>query len=222
MLSKPDALKTLRSFFKKNRLAMLPAIFTLLGTTSRMSAHRRLRELDYLSSFSHIGRYYTLPCVANFDSHGLWFYQDVGFSRFGNLKETTIQLVDQSIAGMTHEKLERQLRLRVHNTLLDLVRSGKLTRKAIDGVFVYLSIYADRAEQQLTHRREGAGDSAQDILPDGFVIEVLAEIIRTNRVQLDHSAIIKRLATRGIEINESQFSQLCNRLGLKKTLGFVS
>ncbi len=201
---------------------MLPAICTLLGTTSRMSVHRRLRELDYLSSFSHMGRYYTLPDAANFDPHGLWFYQDVGFSRFGNLKATVIHLVDQSIAGKTHEELERQLRLRVHNTLLDLVRSRKLAREAIDGVFVYISIRADRIEQQLTRRREGAGDSAHDILPDGLVIEVLGEIIRTNRVQLDHSIIIKRLAERGIEINASQFNQLCTRLDLKKTPGFVS
>ena len=99
MLSKPDALKALRAFFKKNRLAMLPDIYALLGTTSRMSAFRRLRELDYLSSFSHVGRYYTLPEVANFDRHGLWFYEAVGFSRFGNLKETVVHLVDQSVAG---------------------------------------------------------------------------------------------------------------------------
>ncbi len=51
-----------------------------------------------------------------------------------------------------------------------------------EGVFLYLSFRTDRAQQQLVHRREGAGDSAQDILPDGIVIEVLAEIIRGNRV----------------------------------------
>jgi len=85
---------------------------------------------------------------------------------------------------------------------------------------LYLSIRTDRAQQQLVHRREGAGDRAQDILPDGIVIEVLAEIIRGNRVQIDQSAIITRLAARGIRIAAAQFSQLCTRLDLKKTLGF--
>jgi hypothetical protein len=220
MLPKPDALRVLCTFFKKKRLAMLPEIYALLGTTSRMTVFRRLRELDYLSSFSHVGRYYTLPCVANFDPQGLWFYEDVGFSRFGNLKETLIQLVEQSIAGKTHEELEKQLRLRVHNTLLDLIRSGRIAREMFEGVFLYLSIRTDRTQQQLVHRREGAGDSAQDILPDGIVIEVLAEIIRGNRVQIDQSAIITRLAARGIRIAAAQFSQLCTRLDLKKTLGF--
>jgi hypothetical protein len=113
-----------------------------------------------------------LPGVAHFDSQGLWFYDAVGFSRFGNLKQTVIHLVDQSVAGKTHEELEKQLRLRVHNTLLDLVRSGKITREMFEGVFVYLNIRTDRAQQQLVCRREGAGDSAQDIVSDGVVIEL--------------------------------------------------
>ena len=220
MLSKPEALEALRAFFKKKQLVMLPDIYTLLGTTSRMSVFRRLRELDYLSSFSHVGRYYTLRTVANFDLQGLWFYEEVGFSCFGNLKETVIHLVDQSVAGKTHEELEKQLRLRVHNTLLDLVRSGKIVRERFEDVFLYLSIRTDRAQEQLVRRREGAGDSAQDILPDGTVIEVLAEIIRNNRIQIDQSAILLRLAQRGIRITALQLNQLCTRLGLKKTLGF--
>ena len=222
MLSKPDALKALRAFFKKKQLAMLPDIYALLGTTSRMSAFRRLRELGYLSSFSHVGRYYTLPTMANFDPQGLWFYEEVGFSRFGNLKETVIHLVDQSVAGKTHEELEKQLRLRVHNTLLDLVRSDKIAREAFEGVFVYFSIRTDRAQQQLARRREGVGDSVQDVLPDGIVIEVLAEIIRGNQVQIDQSALLSQLAERGIRISALQLKQLCTRLGLKKTLGFPS
>jgi hypothetical protein len=220
MLSKPEALEALRAFFKKKQLVMLPDIYTLLGTTSRMSVFRRLRELDYLSSFSHVGRYYTLRTVANFDPQGLWFYEEVGFSRFGNLKETVVHLVDQSVAGKTHEELEKQLRLRVHNTLLDLVRSGKIVRERFEDVFLYLSIRIDRAQEQLVRRREGAGDSAQDILPDETVIEVLAEIIRNNRIQIDQSAILLRLAQRGIRITALQLNQLCTRLGLKKTLGF--
>lgn len=219
MLSKRDALTALHAFFKKKRVAMLPDIYVLLGTTSRMSTFRRLRELDYLSSFSHVGRYYTLPSVANFDPQGLWFYEDICFSRFGNLKETLIHLIGQSVAGKTHEELEKQLRVRVHNTLLDLVRSGKITRAAFAGVFVYFSMRTDKAQQQRVRRREGVGDSLQDVLPDGIVIEVLTEIIRGNRVQIDQSAILTRLAERGIRVSALQLSQLCTRLGLKKTLG---
>lgn len=218
MLAKPEALRVLRAFFKKNRLATLPDIYALLGTTSRMSAFRRLRELNYLSSFSHGGRYYTLSTVAHFDPQGLWFCDQVGFSRFGHLKQTLIHLVDQSVAGSTHEELEKRVRLRVHNALLELVRAEKITREAFEGVFVYLSQQPDRAQQQLERRGEGMGDKTHDLLPDGMVIEVLVEIIRANRVEIDHSAILTGLANRGVSITARQLHQVCLRLGLKKTL----
>ncbi len=57
MLSKIIALKKLRTFFKKNRMARMDELFPLLETTSRMTVFRRLKELNYLSSFTHAGRY---------------------------------------------------------------------------------------------------------------------------------------------------------------------
>lgn len=217
MLNKADALSVLRVFFKKNRIASLADLYSLLETTSRMSVFRRLRELNYLSSYSHVGRFYTLPAVANFDTQGLWFYEEIGFSRFGNLKATMLQLIEQSIAGKTHEELERLLHIRVHNPLLDLVRSGKITRDRFEGVFLYLSVHDKQRQKQLAHRHEGQGDDAKDLLPDGTIIEVLVEIIRCNQVQIDQHAILSRLATRGVQITASQLKQLCTRLDLKKT-----
>jgi hypothetical protein len=219
MLTQPAAQKALRTLFKKKRVARLAEISTVLHTTSRMSAIRRLRELDYLSSYSHGGRYYTLPTVALFDVQGLWRYEDIGFSRFGTLKDTLIPLIDLSIAGKTHEELERQLGIRVHNSLLNLVRCAKITREATAGQFVYLSIDPDKAQQQLACRHEHRADSVQDVLPDGIVVEVLAEIIRADTVAIDEPAILSRLVARGTDISATQLSQVCTRLALKKTSG---
>jgi hypothetical protein len=80
--------------------------------------------------------------------------------------------------------LEKQLRLRVHSTLLDLARSGKIVRERFEDVFLYLSIRTDRAQAQLVRRREEAGDNAQDILPDGTVIEVFMPISLSSLVPI--------------------------------------
>jgi hypothetical protein len=76
-------------------------------------------------------------------------------------------------------------------------------------------------QQQLVCRREGLRDSVQNLLPDGIVIEVLAEIIRGNRVQIDQSVILTRLVQKGVRITALQLSRLCTGLGLKKTLDFT-
>lgn len=218
MLTRPNALKALSAFFKKAVIAQLPELYKLLDTTSRMSVFRRLRDLDYLSSYSHLGCYYTLSYVAHFDSQGLWFYGGVGFSRFGSLKKTVIQLIEQSTAGRTHEELEKQLHLRVHNTLLELVRCDKITREKFKGVFLYLSIHSDTAQKQRVERLEGS----QKRLPDGIVVEVLAEIIRGNQSYIDQKALLSRLAAKDIVLTSSQLKQLCMHLDLKKTVGFPS
>jgi hypothetical protein len=43
-----------------------------LGTVVDVTVFRKLKPLDYLTSYSHRGRYYTLREVARFDDKGLW------------------------------------------------------------------------------------------------------------------------------------------------------
>ena len=94
-----DASAMLKKFFKKNKIAQLVDLFNLLHTKSRMSVFRRLRELQYLSSYTHSGSYYTIKNIPDFNSSGLWYFNEVGFSKFGNLKETLIHIIDDSDSG---------------------------------------------------------------------------------------------------------------------------
>ena len=217
MLSKIIALKKLRTFFKKNRMARMDELFPLLETTSRMTVFRRLKELNYLSSFTHAGRYYTLESACYFDAHGLWFCDGVGFSQFSNLKETIRHLVDQSMAGKKHNELENQLQVRVHNPLLELVRLNKITRQPFDKTFLYLNHQENKAGRQVTCRQQNQIGCLDDVLPDSLVIEVLSEIIRSDQLEIDCQMIVAQLLKNGINITPTQCSDLCQRLGLKKT-----
>ena len=103
-------------------------LFEVVESTSRMTVFRRLSGVEYLCSYTHTGRYYTLFDIARFDSDGIWFYNDIGFSQNGSLKKTVAYLVDGGDGGKFYSDLERQLRVRVHNVLLDLVRSKRIKR----------------------------------------------------------------------------------------------
>ena len=217
MLSKLSAQNKLQTLFKKNRIACMDELFSLLETTSRMTVFRRLQELDYLSSFTHAGRYYTLKSIIHFDPNGLWFCDGIGFSQFVNLKETIRHLVDQSIAGKKHSELEDQLQVRVHNPLLELVRMNKIVRQSFDKTFLYLNPQPDKADQQIVCRQQNQTGCLDDVLPDSLVIEVLSEIIRSNQLEIDCQKIAARLLKNGINISTKQCAGLCQRLGLKKT-----
>ncbi len=73
----PDAAAAL---LRKQKIATLPELMTVLGTDARRTAFRKLRQLSCLTSYSHCGRYYALNDVAEFDEQGLWSYREVRFS----------------------------------------------------------------------------------------------------------------------------------------------
>lgn len=186
-----------------------------------MTAFRRLSELDYLSSYSHMGRYYTLPDIPQFDADGLWLHVGVGFSRHGTLKDTVPALVDRSESGVLHRELQRRLQVRVHNTLLDLVRAKRLTRERIGDEYLYVSPDPRRASTQLAHRREiGAGAAAAAAPPPAMlVIEILLEVIHAAGIRGDPAAVAARLTARGVVVGVAQVQEVFRQHGLaqKKT-----
>jgi len=220
MLTKTASSADLHIFFRKNQVATLAELFTVLHTKSRMSVFRRLRDLNYLSSYTHAGRYYTIPAMIHFDDNDLWFAKGIGFSRAGNLKDTIILFVTQSAAGKTHDELETQLNVRVHNTLLNLARSKKIVRKSVQGVYLYLSIDTQVAESQLAQRNRLPSQGKQNVLSDWLMIEVLIEIIRCHQPSVDSKLIATILRNRGVIITVLQVKQVLDQVGVKKTLDF--
>jgi hypothetical protein len=223
MPKKMDSLTALKLFFKKNKLGKLADLFDVLHTNSRMSVFRRLKRLHYLSSYTHSGRYYTLKDIPDFDSSGLWYFNAVGFSKFGNLKETVHHFVEQSESGSTHKALEKKLHVRVHNTLLDLVTANKISRSKVGGEYVYFSIKPSQSKKQISNRKNDSQELREAGLSDWVIIEILASIIRTiGSTGIESKNIISDLASsRNIIVTAAQVEQTLVKFDLKKTLGFL-
>ena len=86
------------------------------------SVRRFLNDVGYYSSFTHNGGWYTLRSLPHFGTDGLWFRDDIGFSRAGSLSKTLIELTSRSPSGMTAEALGKKLRSRCHAVLVQLCR----------------------------------------------------------------------------------------------------
>src|SRR5260370_7074395 len=67
----------LRSHLLRSKIATLDELKQALGTSADVTVFRKLKPLDYLSSYSHRGRYYTLREIARFDETGLWTHATV-------------------------------------------------------------------------------------------------------------------------------------------------
>ncbi len=221
MIDKADSDKALQRLFRRFKVVDMNALFKTLKTKSRMSIFRRLKEVSYLSSYTHTGRYYTLAHIPQFDNHGLWFHQSVGFSQYGTLKSTIVELVDRSSAGLTHLELNHILRIRTHNTLLNLVREGRMSRQRLEKTFLYVSVAPDKAALQVARRRKNASNNGEIAsISVTTVIEVLIEAIHAGQVRIAPSVVAHRLSFRGISITAKQVKQIFIQYGIsteKKT-----
>ena len=217
MLNPTDSVQALAALFRRQSIVELETLFNTLKTRSRMSVFRRLSGMGYLTSYTHAGRFYTLQSLPTFDREGLWYHEAVGFSSHGTLKSTVIHMVEQSDSGRTQHELQVRLRIRVHNTLLDLVRQKRLGREPWAGQYLYVSGDRERAVAQLALRRTQAGGAATLELTTSAMIDVLLDVIRSAGLQVDAESVSERLGARGLVVTPEQVEGIFSRHGVKKT-----
>ena len=145
--------------FEVAKVLTLEMIREALGGPTRMTAFRKLAVLDYRTSYSHGGRYYTLNSIADYDEHGLWTYDGtVHFSMFGSLLDTLDHMVSVSSEGYFAREMQARVQVRVHNALAKLHADGRLRREELNGEYLYLSMLM--AERQLQQREQRIKEQA--------------------------------------------------------------
>jgi hypothetical protein len=145
-------LQALMQLFDRHNIATLDQLREALGNPARCTVFSKIGDLQYLSSYSHRGKYYTLKSIARFSEQGLWSFGSVWFSRFGNLLQTCQALVDHSDAGYSASELRDIVQVKTKHALTQLVRDGRLARETFDSVYVYLSAQGDVARRQIEAR----------------------------------------------------------------------
>jgi hypothetical protein len=154
----------LAKLLKRQKLATLEQLKQALGTDVEMTVFRKLKHLDYLSSYSHRGSFYTLPGIPKFDHLGLASIRGVQFSRFGTLRNTVLTLVQNSDQGYFADELKQLLHVEVKEVLRTLVQQKRLTREKVGTRFWYAaSEPAVKQKQRLARRFD-------EQLPDADVL----------------------------------------------------
>ncbi len=202
--------------FNRVEIADIKKLFTALNTKSRTTVFRFLKRIGYFSSYSHAGRYYTLHSIPVFDNAGLWHVQGVSFSKHGSLKETVSQAVNTSKTGMTHRELKDLLRVRVHNTLRELVVADLIVRTNTEKNYLYISADAENASAQVSLRQAKVADEQLTRPLNPFeTIEVLVDLLHSEDWHL--KSVVDRLKKKNIKISEYQIDEVFSRYSLKKT-----
>lgn len=172
-------LDPLRDLLCRNKIASLPELKKALGTEVAVTVFRKLKPLDYLTSYTHRGGFYTLREVVRFDDLGLWSHEGVWFSRHGTLLATAEAFVNRSSRGCFAEELAQSLHVETQDTLHELVRRKILSRQLLSGTYLYTaSEPAIRQRQLLTRRSAQAVPTVTDasrleVSPDELKVAIL-------------------------------------------------
>jgi hypothetical protein len=202
----------------KNRVMSVKQLRHEFRGRSRSSLFRDLRQLDEISSFTHTGQYHALKRNAAFDESGLWFFQDIGFSQYGTLKNTLVQVISDSQAGMTHKEMKTLFRIDVQKPLTDLVNTSAVTRQLLPNrIYVYLSATQNKAEDQF-QRRLAINDRPLDIAlpPESIRIEILVEVIQAPQRTLEENLLGPLLRKRGVIIKDDEIAYVLAYYDIKK------
>ncbi|PIU20332.1 MAG: hypothetical protein COT18_02830 [Elusimicrobia bacterium CG08_land_8_20_14_0_20_59_10] len=205
--------------FHRRQIADMAVLKHALGTPSRTTVFRVLSSAGYLTSYSHAGRYYTLRGIPQFDEAGIWAHGEALFSKDGTLRATIVRMVGESPAGNTHDELQAQLHLRVHDTLLDLVRDYRIGRADLDRRYLYVSSDKTAGKEQVAQRRRMlAAEPSPVALPEpNLLIEILLAVIHQS--EREPAGIAAALSRQGQKVSREQIEAVFARYGLGKKKG---
>ena len=205
-----NVVQHISSIFEKQSCWMINPLAAKLDYSIR-SVQRFLTAVGYYRSFTHNGGWYTLRSIPRFDRDGLWFYNDIGFSRAGNMTDTLVELTCKSPQGTTAEELGAKLHCRCHSVLVRLIRDAKLQRLKRGRSHIYIAKDAD-----ITVIQQKATTVPNAKLPAEIAVLVLVQFI--NDPGLSFVQLAKSISqSNKVAVSAAQIETLFSRLGVKKT-----
>lgn len=211
-MDKENVLKS----FRHRKVLTIEQLVGLLQC-SVITARRRLKKWKTYTSFNHNGRYYTLPEVPQFDKNGIWKYQAILFSKYGNLKQTIIQLVKQSATGLSAREIAQIVELSSNSSFLSQLQNySGIRREKHWGRFVYFSDEAEvynRQKQKCISYPQGVVRFPSDT----EAVMILVQFIKHPHISIE--GLAERITQQGRSIEASVIrSFLQHHELLKKTL----
>ena len=203
-----------RKVFRRRKILTLGELSELLPGSIH-TARRRLKEWRAHTSYNQNGRYYVLPEVPEFDGEGLWRCRGVYFSRHGNLKQTVVELVRRSQAGLDAGEMGSLLGLDPRSFLSAFADHPQIKREKTRGRFVYYCAERSVCAAQQRHRGARSAKGRQPTAHEA--IAILVEKIK--RPELSNEALSQRLRKQKLRVQAETIGNLFVQHGLavKKT-----
>lgn len=182
---------------------------------SEITIRRKLKKTGALTSYNKNGRFYTLAHIPRFDAQGLWTYNDIRFSKHGNMNQTIIQLINRSVSGLQAGEIGDLIGYAPHSLLHQLTTKSAIHRKKLQGRYGYFSIDKQVFKSQLhSYTATLQTQYSENDMPPLAAVRLLIEKIKRPKDGL--AVLLTILRKDNVKINESQAKQFFKKHGIEK------
>jgi hypothetical protein len=154
-----------------------------------------------------------MPTVARFDENGLWHWDDIFFSRYGNLKNTVIHLINNSSSGLSGKEIGDLVRLPARSFLHHFRNLTDIQREKRQGVYIYFSQDPDRYKQQFQGRLSRLEPPGK-FVTDADAVIILTALIKHHDIGIEDILALPEVQARGF--SPDAVAGFMNRYGLLK------
>jgi len=202
-------------FLETNPVQTYEDLKTKSGWKS-ITLYRKIKACNLLVSYNQNAKFYTLSKLAHFNHNGIWNYKQILFSKHGNLFNTLIALINNSITGYTAKELTTIIEIKADDALRILWVSKRVNKQKVGSTNVYFSIKPELFSQQLTVREQPSRVALSSLIisDNQIIISVLVEIIQQD--SLDCKILYKSIKKQNIDIGIEQIEQVIEQYQLKK------
>ena len=164
-------------------------VFTLDQLISSLScstptARLKLKQWKAHTSYNKNSRYYAMPTVPRFNENGLWHYENISFSEYGNLRSTVIHLINNSDSGLSGNEIGDLVRLPPRSFLHHFRDVAGIHREKREGVYIYFSDDPGRYQEQLRNRSRALIPPGK-LLSDADAVVILAALIKHHDITVE-------------------------------------
>lgn len=203
----------IRKLLEETKVLEIEKIIKKIGCSST-TYFRLMDEIEHFTSYNFLKRYVTLRKTPRFNQYGLWEHEGIKFSKWGGVKATLKQIVDESPAGMTVAELTQILGIRINNQLIKLLAAKKIVRKREGKFQVYFSAEQAIQQKQNQTRKDGATQEQQLPFSKSQLLQIILALIEHSKLSCQE--LIALLRNKGVKVQKKAVQWVFDTFEIEK------
>ncbi len=204
-------------FLDKKKVATKDEIMKKINCSSSAVAQALRIGPKYLTSYTDNRKYYALVSNLDFDKNGCCFLKGAGFREKGTLKNSILDKINNSDAGVRSSEIDDMLGKVGRDVLARLHVAEKISSQKFGKVRYYFNIDHEVRISQLAERENFYGIECEEeyIVNHEIILAIVGVCLRTSN--LPAKQVLKKLKRMGFSITLDEVNKIMNIYELEKS-----